>query len=146
MRLKPEHEKLSAYFNIDGGTGRIRGIYLRRNEMARPIFEDWFASLKDLTSGAVSIRDLDDEKLGSSSDHMSFDEVGLPAFHFLQDRLDFDTRSAHTNMDTSDRIQLGEAEQMAVVVASFLYNAATRPDKLPRKELPAPRGPARRQQ
>jgi hypothetical protein len=139
MRLKPEHEKLSAYFNVDHGSGRIQGIYLRRNEMARPIFEDWFAVLKDLTTGAVSIRDIDTERPNVIiSDHMTFDEVGLPAFHFLQDRLDFETRTVHTNMDTFDRIQLEDAEQMAVVVASFLYNAAARPDKFPRKELPAP--------
>ncbi|MDQ2948552.1 MAG: M20/M25/M40 family metallo-hydrolase [Acidobacteriota bacterium] len=143
MRLKPEHEELSAYFNIDGGSGRIRGIYLRRNEMARPIFENWFVALKDLTSGAVSIRDIDDEK-PAFSDHMSFDEVGLPGFQFLQDPLDFETRSLHTNMDTFDRIQTGDSEQMAVVVASFLYNAATRSEKLPRKELPAPQQPASR--
>ena len=75
------------------------------------------------------------------SDHMSFDAAGLPAFQFLQDPLDFDTRTHHTNMDTFDRIQMTDAEQMAVVVASFVYNAATRPDRLPRKELPAPRQP-----
>jgi hypothetical protein len=140
MRLKPEHEKLSAYFNLDGGSGQIRGIYLRRNEMARPIFEDWFAALKDLTPGAVSIRDIDDDQ-DVYSDHMSFDAAGLPAFQFLQDPLDSETRTHHTNMDTFDRIQMTDAGQMAVVVASFLYNAATRPDRLPRKELPAPRQP-----
>lgn len=133
MRLKPEHENFSAYFNLDGGSGKIRGIYLSHNEMARPIFEDWFAPLKDLTTGTVSIRAVEKGIL----DHFSFDEVGLPAFHFLQDPLDSETRSHHTNMDTFDRIQLPDAEQMAVVLASFLYNAATRPDKLPRKELPA---------
>jgi len=135
MRLKPEHEKFSAYFNLDGGSGKIRGIYLRHNEMARPVFEDWFAALKDLTSGTVSIRDAEN----GITDHLSFDEVGLPAFSFLQDPLDFETRSRHTNMDTFDRIQLPDAEQIAVVLASFLYDAATRPDKLPRKELPAPK-------
>jgi len=144
MRLRPEHEKLSAYFNLDGGSGRIRGIYLRHNEMARPVFEDWFAALKDLTSGAVSIRDIDDDQ-PVYSDHMSFDAVGLPAFHFLQDPLDFETRTHHTNMDTFDRIQMTDAEQMAVVVASFLYNAATRSDKLPRKGLPAPQQTGPRQ-
>jgi len=143
MHLRPEHEKLSVYFNLDGGSGRIRGIYLRRNEMARPIFEDWFAALKDLTPGAVSIRDIDDDQ-DVYSDHMSFDAAGLPAFQFLQDPLDSETRTHHTNMDTFDRIQMTDAEQMAVVVASFLYNAATRPDRLPRKELPAPRQPKQR--
>ena len=138
MKPKPEHGNLSVYFNLDGGSGRIRGIYLRHNEMARPIFEDWFAALKDLTSGTVSIRDID---ASAYSDHMAFDEVGLPAFQFLQDPLDFETRTHHTNMDTSDRIQLADAQQMAVVLASFLYNAANRADKLPRKDLPPPRLP-----
>jgi Zn-dependent M28 family amino/carboxypeptidase len=140
MQPKPEHDNLSVYFNVDGGSGKIQGIYLRHNEMARPIFEDWFAALKDLTSGAVSIRDIDTER-PVFSDHVAFDEVGLPAFHFLQDPLDFESRSRHTNMDTFDRIQLTDAEQMTVVVASFLYNAATRADKLPRKELPPPQRP-----
>jgi len=135
MQLKPEHEKFSVYLNFDGGSGKVRGIYLRHNEMARPIFEDWFAALKDLTSGTVSIRDMEN----GVTDHLAFDEVGLPAFFFLQDPLDSETRSHHTNMDTFDRIQLPDAEQMAVVLASFLYNAAARPDKLPRKELPAPK-------
>lgn len=140
MQLKPEHEHFSVYFNVDGGSGKIQGIYLRHNEMARPIFEDWFAALKDLTSGTVSIRDIDTEA-NALSDHMAFDGVGLPAFQFLQDPLDFESRSRHTNMDTSDRVQLADAEQMAVVLASFLYNAATRADKLPRKELPPPQRP-----
>jgi Zn-dependent M28 family amino/carboxypeptidase len=144
MRVKPEHEKLSVYFNLDGGSGRIQGIYLRRNEMARPIFERWFGALKDLTSGAVTIGDIDDDLQVSRTDHVSFDAVGLPAFYFLQDPLDLETRTHHTNMDTFDRIQMADAEQMAVVVASFLYNAATRPDKLPRKELPAPEQPGPR--
>jgi len=90
--------------------------------------------LKDLTSGTVAIRGFDDDNPGGS-DHISFDEAGVPAFAFLQDPLDYETRTHHTNMDTFDRIQFEDAEQMAVVVASFLYNAATRPDKLPRKEL-----------
>jgi len=135
MRLKPEHEKLSVYFNLDGGSGKIRGIYLHHNEMARPVFEDWFAAVKDLTTGIVSTRDAEN----GITDHLSFDEVGLPAFSFLQDPLDFDTRSRHTNMDTFDRIQIPDAQQMAVVLAVFLYDAATVPDKLPRKDLPAPK-------
>ena len=140
MQLKPEHEKLSAYFNLDGGTGKIQGIYLRRNEMARPIFRDWFRALADITAGIVAPGDIDDSSL-AYSDQNSFDEVGLPAFMFLQDPLDFQTRTLHTNMDTLDRIQLPDAEQMAVVVASFLYNAATRAEKMPRKDLPPPRNP-----
>jgi len=138
MQVTPEHERLSVYFNLDGGSGKIQGIYLQHNEMARPVFAGWFTGLKDLTSGAVSIRDF--PEAGRRSDHMAFDEVGLPGFPFLQDPLDFETRF-HTNMDTYERVQPVDAQQMAVVVASFLYQAATRAERLPRKPLPAPRRP-----
>jgi Zn-dependent M28 family amino/carboxypeptidase len=136
MKPTAEHEKLSGYFNIDNGTGRIRGIYLQGNEMARPIFEAWFAALKDLTPGAVTIRNT------GGTDHQSFDAVGLPGFQFIQDPMDYMTRTHHTNMDVYDRIQREDMEQMAVIEAAFVYHAATRAEKLPRKELPAPR-PAR---
>jgi Zn-dependent M28 family amino/carboxypeptidase len=132
MKPTAEHENVSAYFNLDNGSGRIRGIYLQNDEMARPIFENWFAALKDLTPGAVTIRST------GSTDHVSFDAVGLPGFQFIQDPLDYETRTHHTNMDVYDRIQREDVEQMAVIEASFVYNAATRAEKLPRKELPAP--------
>jgi len=133
MKPTAEHEKLSGYFNIDNGTGRIRGIYLQGNEMVRPIFESWFAALKDLTPGAVAIRNT------GGTDHQSFDAVGLPGFQFIQDPMDYGTRTHHSNMDVYDRIQREDMEQMAVIEADFVYNAATRADKLPRKDLPAPR-------
>ena len=133
MKPSAEHEKLSGYFNIDNGTGRIRGIYLQGNEMARPIFEGWFAALKDLTPGVVTIRNT------GGTDHQSFDAVGLPGFQFIQDPMDYGTRTHHSNMDVYDRIQREDMEQMAVIEAEFVYNTAMRADKLPRKELPAPR-------
>jgi len=132
MKPTAEHDRLSGYFNIDNGTGRIRGVYLQGNEMMRPIFEAWFAALKDMTEGVVTIRNT------GGTDHQSFDAVGLPGFQFIQDPMDYDTRTHHSNMDVYDRIQQGDMEQMAVIEAAFVYNAATRPDKLPRKELPAP--------
>jgi hypothetical protein len=132
MKPTAEHGKLSGYFNIDNGTGRIRGIYLQGNEMARPIFESWFAALKDLTPGAVTIRNT------GGTDHQSFDSVGLPGFQFIQDPMDYGTRTHHSNMDVYDRIQQQDMEQMAVIEAAFVYNAATRAEKLPRKDLPAP--------
>jgi hypothetical protein len=135
---KPEHDRLSGYFNIDNGTGRIRGVYLQGNEMMRPIFETWFAALKDLTEGIVTIRNT------GGTDHQSFDAVGLPGFQFIQDPMDYDTRTHHSNMDVYDRIQQADLEQMAVIEAVFVYNAATRPDKLPRKELPGPQPPSGR--
>jgi len=132
MKLTPEHNNFAGYFNIDNGTGRIRGIYLQGNEMMRPVFETWFAALKDLTPGVITIRDT------GGTDHQSFDRVGLPGFQFIQDPMDYNTRTHHSNMDTYDRIQAADLEQMAVIEAAFVYNAATRPDKLPRKELPPP--------
>jgi len=137
MKLKPEHDGFAGYFNLDNGTGRIRGIYLQENEMCRPIFEQWFAALKDLTPGVITIRNT------GGTDHQSYDAVGLPGFQFIQDPMDYDTRTHHSNMDVFDRIQQADMEQMAVVEAFFVYNAATRPDKFPRKELPAAQGNGR---
>jgi Zn-dependent M28 family amino/carboxypeptidase len=132
MKTTTQHEKFAGYFNVDNGGGRIRGIYLQGNEMVRPIFEQWFAAVKDLTPGQITIRNT------GGTDHLSYDAVGLPGFQFIQDPLDYDTRTHHSNMDVYDRIQADDMEQMAVIEAWFVYNAATRPDKLPRKDLPAP--------
>jgi Zn-dependent M28 family amino/carboxypeptidase len=134
MKLKPEHGGLAGYFNIDNGTGKIRGIYLQGNEAERPIFDQWFAAIKDLTPGTITIRNT------GGTDHQSFDAVGLPGFQFIQDPLDYDTRTHHSNADTYERVQQSDIEQMAIIEAYFVYNAATRPDKLPRKDLPAARG------
>ena len=132
MKTTAEHDGFAGYFNIDNGTGRVRGIYLQGNEMVRPIFEQWFAALKDVTPGYITIRNT------GGTDHQSFDAVGLPGFQFIQDPMDYDTRTHHSNMDVYERIQQGDMQQMAIVEAAFVYNAATRPEKLPRKDLPAP--------
>jgi len=137
MKTTSEHDGFAGYFNIDNGTGKIRGIYLQGNEMVRPIFEQWFAAIKDLTPGIITIRNT------GGTDHQSYDAVGLPGFQFIQDPMDYDSRTHHTNMDTYERIQQGDMEQMAIIEAFFVYQAATRPDKLPRKDLPAPRGNGR---
>jgi hypothetical protein len=134
MKTTPEHANFAGYFNIDNGTGRVRGIYLQGNEMVRPIFEQWFAAIKDLTEGVITIRNT------GGTDHQSFDAVGLPGFQFIQDPMDYETRTHHTNMDTYERVQQPDMEQMAIVEAFFAYEAATRPDKLPRKDMPAARG------
>jgi carboxypeptidase Q len=135
MKTTKEHEGFAGYFNIDNGTGRIRGIYLQNNEMVRPIFEQWFAALKDLTPGIITIRNT------GGTDHLSYDAVGLPGFQFIQDPMDYDTRTHHSNMDVYDRIQAADMEQMAIIEAVFVYNAATRPEKLPRNDLPKPTPP-----
>ena len=132
MKPTKEHDNFSGYFNIDNGTGRIRGIYLQGNEMMRPVFEAWFVPFKDLTPGAITVRNT------GGTDHLSFVGVGLPGFQFVQDPMDYDTRTHHSNMDVYDRIQPADMKQMAVIEAAFVYNAATRPEKLPRVDLPPP--------
>jgi carboxypeptidase Q len=134
MKVKPEHAKLSGYFNIDNGTGRIRGIYLQSNDAVRPIFEKWFTPFTDMISHTtVTIQNT------GGTDHGAFDEVGLPGFQFIQDPIEYDTRTHHTNSDSYDRLVMEDLRQMAVIVASFVYNTAQRTEKLPRKPLPAPR-------
>ncbi len=132
MKPTAEHDGLAAYFNIDNGTGKVRGIYLQTNDMCRPIFEQWFAPLKDLTPGVITARNT------GGTDHQSFVAVGLPGFQFIQDPMDYDTRTHHSNMDVYDRIQQGDMEQIAVIEAAFIYNAATRAEKLPRIDMPVP--------
>jgi carboxypeptidase Q len=132
MKPTAEHAKLAGYFNIDNGTGRIRGVYLQGNEMMRPIFEQWFGAVKDLTNGVVTIRNT------GGTDHLSFVGVGIPGFQFVQDPMDYDTRTHHSNMDMYDRIQPADMKQMAIIEATFAYLAATRPEMLPRVDLPAP--------
>jgi Zn-dependent M28 family amino/carboxypeptidase len=132
MKLKPEHSKLSAYYNIDNGTGRIRGIYLQGNEAVRPIFEKWFEPLSDMINHTtVTIQNT------GGTDHLGFDAVGLPGFQFIQDRIEYNTRTHHTNMDTYERLMMDDLKQMAIVVASFVYNTAQRSGMLPREPLPA---------
>lgn len=132
MKLKPEHAKLSGYFNVDNGSGKIRGVYLQGNDAMRPVFETWFKPFEDLGAGTISIRNT------GGTDHLSFDAVGLPGFQFIQDPLEYDSRTHHSNMDVYDRVQRGDMMQMAAIVASFVYNAANREEMLPRKPLPKP--------
>jgi carboxypeptidase Q len=132
MKPKPEHAKLSAYFNVDNGSGKIRGIYLQGNDAVRPIFDTWFKPFADLGASTVSIRNT------GGTDHTSFDAVGLPGFQFIQDPLEYDSRTHHSNMDVYDRVQRGDLMQMVAIVASFVYNAANRDELLPRKALPRP--------
>jgi hypothetical protein len=128
--LKPDYTKLSAYWNYDNGTGKIRGIYLQGNEEVRPIFEAWLAPFKDMGATTLTIRDT------GGTDHLSFDDVGLPGFQFIQDEIDYDARTHHSNMDVYDRIQSYDIMQSAVIMASFVYHTAMRNEMLPRKPLP----------
>jgi hypothetical protein len=131
----PEHAKLDAYYNIDNGTGKIRGIYLQGNEMVAPLFSAWMEPFHDLGMTTLSIRDT------GGTDHLSYNAVGLPGFQFIQDPMDYDTRTHHSNMDVYERIQEPDMKQMAVIVASFVYMTANRDEMLPRKPLPKPRPP-----
>ncbi len=132
MRLKAEHAKLAAYFNLDYGSGKIRGVYLQGNDMARPIFEQWLAPFKDEGASSLSIREV------GGTDHLSFDAVGLPGFQFIQDPLDYFSRTHHSSLDVLEHAQASDLMEAAAIIASFVYNAATRPELLPRKPLPPP--------
>ncbi|WP_324671818.1 M20/M25/M40 family metallo-hydrolase [Hymenobacter sp. GOD-10R] len=125
----PEQEKLAGYFNLDNGTGKIRGIYLQGNEGVRPIFTAWLQPFADLGATTITPRNT------GGTDHLSFDAVGIPGFQFIQDGLDYNTRTHHTNMDTYERLQPEDLKQASVVVASFVYNTAMRDQKLPRKPV-----------
>jgi hypothetical protein len=132
MTLKPEHAGLSAYFNVDGGTGAIRGLYLEGNEAARPVLARWIAPFAGVGMTALSPR------TAPGSDHLSFDAVGLPSFHFIQDPLDYEASTRHSNMDVYDRLQASTLIQNAVIVASLAYRAANANEMMPRKPLPPP--------
>jgi carboxypeptidase Q len=130
LTLKPEHVRFSAYFNLDNGTGKIRGVYTQQNAAAVPIFESWLRPFADLGATTVTNRNT------GGTDHQSFDGVGLPGFQFIQDQADYETRTHHTNLDVYDRMQREDMMQASVIMASFLYNAAMREDRFPRKAMP----------
>jgi carboxypeptidase Q len=132
IQLKAEHHKISAYFNVDHGSGRIRGIYLQQNSALAPIFAQWMEPLKDLGVSTITDRDT------GGTDHEAFDAVGIPGFQFIQDSLDYGTRTHHSNMDTYEALQPEDLAQAAAVEATFVYNAAMREQMLPRKPLPHP--------
>ena len=132
IQLKPEQEKISGYFNVDNGTGKILGIYLQENAAVRPIFEQWMNPLRDLGVTTITMRDT------GGTDHESFDAVGIPGFQFIQDRMDYGSRTHHSNMDVYERLQPGDLAQAATVEAIFVYNTAMRDEMLPRKPLPHP--------
>ena len=124
----PAHEKFSSYFNIDNGTGKIRGIYLQGNAACAAIFTKWFEPFNDLGAKTITISNT------GGTDHQSFDAAGLPGFQFIQDPIEYNTKTHHSNMDVYDHLIEDDLKQMAVIVAAFAYNAAQREAKLPRKE------------
>jgi carboxypeptidase Q len=132
IQLKPDQQKISGYFNLDNGTGKILGVYLEENAAVAPIFTQWIEPLKDLGVTAITMRGTE------GTDHESFDAVGIPGFQFVQDKLDYSSRTHHSNMDTYERLQPGDLAQAAAVEAIFVYNTAMRDQMLPRKPLPHP--------
>ncbi|HVI07333.1 MAG TPA: M20/M25/M40 family metallo-hydrolase [Candidatus Binatia bacterium] len=141
VTVKDEQKKISAYFNVDNGTGKIRGIYLQENAAVAPIFEAWMQPFKDLDMTTISMRNT------GGTDHLSYDAVGIPGFQFIQDPMDYETRTHHSNMDVYDRLQADDLKQMAVIVASFVYETAQRDQMLPRKpiEKGAPKEPEKKE-
>ena len=130
LQLKPDHAKMSAYYNLDNGTGKIRGIYVQGNAALVPIFSAWVKPINDIGATVVTMRRT------SGTDHLSFDSVGLPGFQFVQDPVEYFSRTWHSNMDVYDRLQREDLMQASVVMAWFVYNTAMRDEMLPRKPLP----------
>jgi Zn-dependent M28 family amino/carboxypeptidase len=136
LRLKPEHARVSAYFNFDNGTGRVRGVWLQGNAAARPLLARWLAPVADLGATTLTLANT------GSTDHIPFVGVGVPAFTLLQDPLDYEPRTHHTNADAAANLSGDDLRQAAVVTATLLYNAANAAERVPRPPLPAPRGQA----
>ncbi len=129
---KPDYDKLSVYFNIDNGTGALRGIYLQGNDAAGPIFREWMEPFRSLGMTTITLRNT------GGTDHQSFDRVGLPGFQFIQDEVEYNGVTHHTNMDTYERLQPNDVMKMSTIVAGWAYLAANRDERLPRKPMPAP--------
>jgi Zn-dependent M28 family amino/carboxypeptidase len=132
LEVKPEQKLVSAYFNMDYGAGKVRGVYTQGNAAIAPIFAQWIAPLRDL--GVTTITN----RIAGGTDHLSFDAVGIPGFQFIQDELDYGARTHHSNQDVYERLQPADLKQIATVEAIFVYNAAQRDQMLPRKPLPQP--------
>jgi carboxypeptidase Q len=130
MQLKPEQSKISVYYNLDNGTGKIRGVFAQSNQDVVPIFKKWLEPFTDLGATTVTLHNT------GSTDHLSFDAVGIPGFQFIQDPLDYETRTHHSNMDNFDHLSIKDLQQAATIIAAFVYNSAMRAEKLPRKPLP----------
>jgi carboxypeptidase Q len=129
----PEYEKFSGYFNLDNGTGKIRGVYLQGNRALRELFQSWLMPFRDMGASTITISNT------GGTDHQSFDGIGLPGFQFIQDEIEYDTRTHHSNQDLYDRIQADDMKQAATIMAAFVYNTAMLPEKLQRKPAPGAR-------
>jgi hypothetical protein len=131
LETKPDYAKFAGYFNIDNGTGAIRGVYLQGNDAVAPIFREWMEPFRSLGMAYLTIRNT------GGTDHQSFDRVGLPGFQFIQDEVEYDTMTHHTNLDSYERLQPTDMMKNATIAAAFAYLTANRDEKLPRNPLPA---------
>jgi len=129
LELKPDQKLVSVYFNLDNGSGKIRGVYLQGNASAAPIFEKWMQPFQDLGMTTLTMRNT------GGTDHLSFDAVGIPGFQFIQDPLDYGSLTHHSNLDVYEHIRPDDMKQAAVIMASFVYNAAMRDEMMPRKPI-----------
>jgi Zn-dependent M28 family amino/carboxypeptidase len=127
--IGPEHDRLSAYYNLDNGTGRIRGVYMQGNPEVAPIFRAWLTAFDDSTAQTLSLATT------GGTDHLSFDQAGLPGFQFIQDRIAYGTQTWHTSLDTFDHLIEEDLAQASALMAVFAHHTAERDDKLPRKPL-----------
>jgi Zn-dependent M28 family amino/carboxypeptidase len=128
--IKPEQGKISAYYNLDNGTGKIRGVYQQGNTEVGPVFRTWLNPFKDLGAATLTLQNT------GGTDHLSFDAVGVPGFQFIQDEISYSTKTHHSNMDTWDHLLADDLKQAATIIASFVYHTAQRNEKLPRKSQP----------
>ena len=127
--LKPDQEKISAYYNLDNGTGKIRGVYLQGNQEVAPIFRTWLAPFKDLEASTLTLKNT------GGTDHLAFHAVGIPGFQFIQDPMAYFNRTHHSNMDNWDHLSKEDLSQAATIIASFVFHTAQRDEKLPRRVL-----------
>jgi Zn-dependent M28 family amino/carboxypeptidase len=129
--VKPEQAKLAGYFNIDNGTGAIRGVYLQQNDAVAPIFREWMEPFRSIGMSTLTVRNT------GGTDHLSFDAMGMPGFQFIQDEVEYDTLTHHTNLDSYERLQPTDMMRNATIAAAFAYLTANRDEKLPRKPFSA---------
>lgn len=127
IQLKPAAGKFSVYFNMDNGTGMYRGVYMQGNEASRPVFRAWLKPFEEMGTATLTLRNT------SGTDHLSFDALGLPAFQFIQDPIEYSTRTHHTSMDVYDKALESDLMHNAVVTAAFAWMAANRDERFPRK-------------
>jgi carboxypeptidase Q len=127
---KPEQEMISAYYNLDNGTGKLRGVYLQGNEKIQPIFRAWLEPWKDLGANTLSLQNT------GGTDHLAFDGVGVPGFQFIQDEISYASKTHHSNMDLADHLLIDDLKQAATIIASLVYHTAEREERLPRKAQP----------